>query len=75
MDSDELLSLLYQALASPRGIVLAVTDFVPCQAKLYKARKDSGDPALAALQFRRSPQNPEGEIWIVKGAEKESENA
>jgi len=67
-DPDELLMLLYQALASPAGVVLAVTDFQACQQKLYQARKRSGDPDLAGLQFRRSPTSPDSELWIVKGA-------
>jgi hypothetical protein len=66
----EPLEILYQALASPIGLVIAVGDFVKDQAKLYQARSKSGDPDLEVLQFRRSPHNPEQELWIVKGAKK-----
>lgn len=64
---DPSLELCYQALASPIGIVVSVSDFGSAQQRLYSARKRSGDPDLACLQFRRSPTNPESEIWIVKG--------
>lgn len=64
---DQSLELCYLALASPIGIVVSVSAFVPVQQKLYAARKASGDPTLDCLQFRRSPIEPEGEIWIVKG--------
>ena len=64
---DPSLELCYQALASPIGIVISVSDFASVQQKLYTARRKSGDPDLACLQFRRSPTAPETEIWIVKG--------
>jgi hypothetical protein len=63
---DPSLELCYQALASQIGIVISVSDFISAQQKLYSARKKSGDTDLDVLQFRRSPTNPEGEIWIVK---------
>jgi hypothetical protein len=64
--SDELEALLYQALASPLGIVLVVSDFHLAQQRLYAARKGLGDPALNALAFRHSPQDPHTELWIVR---------
>ena len=65
---DPSLELCYQALASQIGIVVVVSDFGAAQQKLYTARRTSGDPDLACLQFRRSPTSPESEIWIVKGS-------
>lgn len=61
------LELLYQALASPIGIVVRTSNFSLCQQRFYRARREAGDPALDCLQLRRSPFAPEGEIWIVKG--------
>jgi len=61
------LEILYQAMASPYGLVVAVDDFTKDQAKFYAARRESGDPSLDVLQFRRSPFNPQSELWIVKG--------
>ncbi len=65
--SDPSLELLYSALATPIGIAITVSDFERARGKLYAARRASGDPALDALQLRRSPVHPEFEIWIVKG--------
>lgn len=61
------LELLYQALASPLGIVIRVDNFQLAQAKLYAARRQSGDPELACLQLRHSPFDPEQELWIIRG--------
>ena len=60
------LEILYAALASPIGVVVATSDFKIAQQRLYKARRDSGDPELSVLQFRSSPHHPD-EIWVVKG--------
>ena len=57
---------LYQALASPIGIVVWTSDFKLGREKLYAARRQAQDPSLACLQFRASPTSP-NEIWIVKG--------
>ena len=70
-DSDQSLELLYQAAAAPLGIVISVGDFKACQQRLYTARRESGDPALAALEFRQSPHG-DGTLWIVKPAAKVS---
>lgn len=68
MAHDQSLEYLYTALGSPIGIVLRVSDFGLASQKLYSARRKSGDPDLAFLQFRRSPVEPEQELWIVKGS-------
>lgn len=60
------LNLLYVALNSPRGILVPVSDFQLAQARLYRARKESGDPALDSLSLRRSPRGAMDEVWIVK---------
>lgn len=67
MTDDEWLALWYAALASSNGVVLSVTDTTNAKAKLYQSRKASGDPDLMALQIRTSPDNPDSELWLVKG--------
>lgn len=64
------LELCYEALHSPKGVVVEVSDMAIALARLYKARKDSGDETLELLQFRRSPFKPEAELWITKGLTK-----
>lgn len=60
------LEFLYQALASPLGVVIAVSDAQKALQRLYQARAAAQDEALAGLQFRRSPIAPDTEIWIIK---------
>ena len=62
--------LLYQALGTPLGIAVSCEDFTAAAQALYQCRVALADPDLGRLQFRRSPFNPEGEIWIVKGEAK-----
>lgn len=62
------LEILYAAHRAAIGIVVSVSDATRALQRLYAARRLLGDPDLDTLQFRRSTHNPEGEIWIVKGA-------
>lgn len=64
------LEILYEALAAPSGIglVVQVSDFQVCRARLYKARADAQDPDLGPLQIRQSPTG-ESELWIVKSGQ------
>jgi hypothetical protein len=62
-------SLLYTALTSALGIVVAIAE--PSRAtvalnRLYRARAEAGDPELARLQIRRNPKAPDSEFWIIK---------
>jgi len=59
----------YLALASAAGVVVAVSDVASAKAALYRARHQSGDPILAGLQLRTSPDHPKEQLWIVKGAQ------
>lgn len=61
------LELLYQAAGTTLGIVISVSDFEKARQKLYQAKVKAADPELNCLQFRRSPFEPETELWIVKG--------
>jgi hypothetical protein len=65
----ELQAILYQALAEPVGLLLRATDPERARQRLYKARSELGDPALARLQIRISPLD-EGELVLVKGEDK-----
>lgn len=66
MTDPNLLEILYSALASQFGIVLAVDDPDRVKQALYRTRVKSGDPLLAGLQIRTSPICPKEELWIVK---------
>jgi hypothetical protein len=61
------LEVLYQALATPYGVVVECNNFNLAQQRLYKARREAGDPELARLQIRRSPYRPDAELWLVRG--------
>lgn len=66
-------SLLYEALASPVGLLChASPSFEKARAKLYQTRVALGDPALETLQFRASPF-PEGNLVITKGQKKQEQ--
>lgn len=69
-DNWDALELCYEALHSPKGIAVEVSNVTVALARLYAARKDSGDELLEFLQFRRSPFRPEAELWITKGLTK-----
>jgi hypothetical protein len=64
-----MLELWYEALASSIGIVLSVSDINAAKQALYKARRESADPALDFLSIRVSPLAPQSELWIVKRRE------
>lgn len=65
-------SILYQALEAPLGIGLIVRTGTESslrgKAILYRFRREIGDPALMCLQIRLSPDDPEHELWIIRGA-------
>lgn len=60
------LEILYAALGSRFGIAVEVSDMQIAQSRLYAARARSGDPDLDKLMLRKSPYNPQGELWIIK---------
>lgn len=66
--SDPELPILLQALSEPLGLVIAVEDFTKARGRLVYVVTKQQEPLksrLAALSFRRSPYNPERELWIV----------
>ena len=70
---ENLLSLMYQALASPLGIIVVVSDVLEAKVRLGQVRKENGDSALRALSFIPSPYSPRTELWLVKKAAKPPE--
>jgi hypothetical protein len=64
--NENLLSLMYQALASPLGGIVVVSDVQEAKARFGQVRKEVGDSALRALSFIPSPYSPRTELWLVK---------
>lgn len=61
--------LLYEALASPLGLIIETNDPTALRAKLYQLRKT--DPAFECLSFVTSRTNPTTQLWIVRKPEAE----
>lgn len=59
-------SMLYSALAAEFGLIVRTDDPKRARQRLYEARAACGDPSLARLQFRFSPENSDF-IIIAKG--------
>ena len=59
------IDLWYQALRQPFGVKVDTNDAERLKARLYMARKDADDPALAALMIQTSPLNPTGQLYIL----------
>jgi hypothetical protein len=64
-----LLEYWYDALRSPRGILLEAKDRELARQQLYAARRAANDPDLEGLSIRFSPLDPT-HLWIVKDARK-----
>lgn len=64
--SDNATDLLYLALAEPIGLLLSTNDPERARQRLYTARRATGDPALAVLQFKMSPWPGQGQLVICK---------
>lgn len=60
--------VLMAASTAELGIVLTTNDPPKARACLYKFRRDFGDPTFADLHIRVSPNNAEGELWILRHA-------
>jgi hypothetical protein len=57
---------MYQALASPIGIIVVVSNVVEAKSMFSQVRNANGDSALRALSFIPSPYSSRTELWIVK---------
>lgn len=58
--------ILNTAATAPFGIAVRVSNVYVARAVLYRVRKLLGDSALAQLQIRVSPDDAEGELWLVR---------
>lgn len=66
--ADPFITFWYMAAASARGLLLRSPNVSLLSKQLYAARRNSADPALAALSLRTSPLSPRDEIWLVRGS-------
>lgn len=67
----QVIDILDEALESPNGIVVTVTNVEAFKQEVYKTRKglrDTGDTEYDILSLRTSPTKPETEVWIMKNA-------
>lgn len=60
------LTILQAAACADIGLCVKTNDPYKARASLYKFRKDIGDVTLTSLQIRVSPNDSEGEIWILR---------
>ena len=63
----DLLPLLYSAISTGVGTVIATNDPEKLRQQLYALRRKN--PDLKRLSFIISPDNPTSELWIVKREE------
>lgn len=61
----------YIAKDQPLGIWIRTTNYHQLMTKLYLARKEAQDPSLSNLQLKRSPRDPENELWLCNLPEPE----
>ena len=66
---ENLLNLMYQALASPLGIIVVVSSVSDARPLFSQVRNENADEALRALSFIPSPYSPRTELWIVRKKE------
>jgi hypothetical protein len=59
-------TILQQAASAEYGIAIRTSDPYRARTELYNARKELNDPTLTGLQIRVSPDNPNGEIWLLR---------
>lgn len=59
------LTLWYEALGSPLGIIIETDDPVKARARLYAFRKEANDPDLEQISILPSPTNP-SHLWLIK---------
>lgn len=58
--------MLYRAMDSVVGIIVETDNVAVLQQRLSQLQPKLGE-AVACLNIRRSPDNPQGELWILKG--------
>jgi hypothetical protein len=65
---DQHLSILYAALSSECGLVVATSS--PNRTRIEFERAKNKDPGLAGLHIMVSKTQPNSEVWIVKDAQR-----
>lgn len=65
--------MLYMAQASAYGIVVSTGNFKADTEKLKQAHRMEKEFLQCALEFRRSPWDPNNEIWIIKSSKAAAE--
>lgn len=60
------LSIWYEALGSPSGVIVECSDTEKAKQKLYTLRRESGDKDLESIAIMTSPTNPTKDLWLVK---------
>ena len=60
------LTILQAAASAEIGLCIKTNDPYKARASLYRFRKDLGDHELKQLQIRVSPNDSEGELWIIR---------
>jgi len=59
------LAILQAAVTSAFGLRLRVSNPVRARQALYRFRKEFGDPSFEDLMLKVSPDDPEGELWLL----------
>jgi hypothetical protein len=59
-------TLLYEALASPLGLLLSCSEPIKAAEQLRFARRLAADPSLDCLMIRQSPWPDQGQLVVVK---------
>ncbi len=60
------LSIWYEALGSPLGIIIECNDPEKAKQRLYTLRREAADPDLESISIMTSPTNPTKDLWLVK---------
>ena len=64
------LHLLFRALETPLGIIVATNDPESLRQRLYAEKRKSPSPEqFDRLSFIISPDNPTSELWIIRTPE------
>jgi hypothetical protein len=62
------LAIWKEALGASVGLRVGTNDPTRARAQMYKVRTMIGDVDLSSLMIRVSPDDTEGEIWILRNA-------
>ncbi len=77
MTHNEILTLFYAALESPRGILVQTSSAEKLKQKCYIARateRKNMNTEFDRITFQTSPGDPIGELWLVLKPQAEIDN-